>query len=149
MLLLKPVSQQESPVSPLEVNPGVIWARRFGTLLGVFYLIWAPAVYIQLGEVAGTAHALRAGFIMLLGVMLILPYDRFPVSKTWKFLFGLLCLNCAAFVFTMIVSVMFDYMAAAEREERLGVPGFEGTLIFLTLMQPPAVLFQRRPDMLD
>ena len=35
------------------------------------------------------------------------------------------------------------------RGERLGVPGFEGTLIFLALLQVPVVLFQRKPDMLD
>jgi hypothetical protein len=49
----------------------------------------------------------------------------------------------------MIASVMFGYMAAAERGERLGVPGFEGTLIFFALMQVPTVLFQRRPDLID
>ncbi|MGK0309380.1 MAG: hypothetical protein ACJAYS_000196 [Lentimonas sp.] len=54
-----------------------------------------------------------------------------------------------AFVFLMIVSVIFDYMAAEANGERLGVPGFEGTLIFLALLQVPAVLFQRRPDLLD
>lgn len=149
MHLVDAVSQQEAAVENLQVNPGVIWARRFGTLLGLFYIVWGPAVYLQLGEVAGTAHAMRAGFLVFLGIMLMLPYDRFPAAKTWKILFGILCASCVALVFTMIISVMFDYMAAAEREERLGVPGFEGTLIFLTLMQPPAVLFQRRPDMLD
>jgi hypothetical protein len=49
----------------------------------------------------------------------------------------------------MIASVMFGYMAAADQGERLGVPGFEGTLIFVALMQVPAILFQRRPDLLD
>lgn len=134
---------------PSAINPGVIWARRFGTLLGIFYLVWGPWGYFSLGEVAGTAHALRSLFICALGIMLVLPYERFQAAKVWKTLFALLCVCAVAFVFTMIVSVMFDYMAAAERDERLGVPGFEGTLIFLTLMQPPAVLFQRRPDFLD
>jgi len=49
----------------------------------------------------------------------------------------------------MVVSVMFNYMAAADQGERLGVPGFEGTLIFLSLLQVPAVLFQRKPDLID
>ena len=30
----------------------------------------------------------------------------------------------------MVAVVIFAYMAAAERGERLGVPGFEGSLIF-------------------
>ncbi|MEM7673680.1 MAG: hypothetical protein AAF212_10090 [Verrucomicrobiota bacterium] len=143
------MSTDASAIEQLEVNPGVTWARRFGALLGVFYLIWGPASYLQLGEVAGTAHFARALFIACLGVLLMLPYNRIRSPKAWKPCFAILALGCVAFVFTMIVSVMFDYMAAAEREERLGVPGFEGTLIFLTLMQPPAVLFQRRPDFLD
>lgn len=131
------------------VNPGVVWARRFGSLLGVFYLIWGPMSYLKLGEVAGTAHFLKAAFIVFIGIMLMLPYSKFTAPKVWKACFITLCSCCFAFVFVMIVSVMFEYMAAAEREERLGVPGFEGTLIFLTLMQPPAVLFQRRPDYLN
>ena len=130
-------------------NSGVSWARRFGSLLGIFYIIWGPMTYIGLGEVAGPAHFARAAFLVFLGAMLMLPYSRFSGAKLWKGTFVLLCICSVAFVFTMIISVMFDYMAAAEREERLGVPGFEGTLIFLTLMQAPAVLFQRRPDMLD
>ena len=49
----------------------------------------------------------------------------------------------------MIISVIFNYIEVAARGERLGVPGFEGTLIFLALLQVPAVLFQYRPDLLD
>ena len=49
----------------------------------------------------------------------------------------------------MVVVVIFAYMASDARGERLGVPGFEGTLIFLALLQVPIVLFQRKPDMLD
>jgi hypothetical protein len=53
-----------------------------------------------------------------------------------------------ALVFVLIVSVIFDYMAAAERDERLGVPGVEGTIIFLGLMQVPVQRFLRNPDLL-
>lgn len=49
----------------------------------------------------------------------------------------------------MVAVVMFAYMAAAGRGERLGVPGFERTLVFLALLQVPVVLFQRKPDLLD
>ena len=133
----------------MKPNSGVAWARKFGALLGAFYLFWGPKTYLELGEVAGTAHLARAVFIVFLGIMLMLPYSKFKAAQLWKGTFTLLCACSVAFVFTMIISVMFDYMAAAEREERLGVPGFEGTLIFLTLMQAPAVLFQRRPDMLS
>ena len=63
--------------------------------------------------------------------------------------FGLLVGLSALFVFVMVVVVIFAYMASDARGERLGVPGFEGTLIFLALLQVPVVLFQRKPDMLD
>ena len=49
----------------------------------------------------------------------------------------------------MVAVVIFDYIAAADRGERLGVPGLEGTLIFLALLQVPVVLFQHKPDLLD
>ena len=49
----------------------------------------------------------------------------------------------------MVVAVMFAYMEHAERGEKLGVPGLEGSLIFIALLQPPLVLFQRKPDLLD
>ena len=49
----------------------------------------------------------------------------------------------------MVVVVMFAYIESAERGERLGVPGFQGTLIFLALMQIPSILFRKNPDLLD
>jgi hypothetical protein len=55
----------------------------------------------------------------------------------------------AGFVFIMIVSVMFAYMALAEQGQKLGVPGLEGSLIFIALLQPPVVLFRRKPDLLN
>ena len=61
----------------------------------------------------------------------------------------LLLLISIGFVFLMIVVVMFSYIASAERGERLGVPGFEGTLIFLCLLQAPTILFRKNPDLLD
>lgn len=130
-------------------NEGVTWARRMGSLLGLFFIVWGPWTAISIGSAAGGAHWARAFFVAALGVMLMLPYSRFKTTRIWRIAFGMLCACSVAFVFVMIISVMFDYMAAAERDEKLGVPGFEGTLIFLTLMQPPAVLFQRKPDLLD
>ena len=68
--------------------------------------------------------------------------NKIPIyERTLKFKIG--------FVFLMIVVVMFSYIAAAERGERLGVPGFEGTLIFLCLLQAPTILFRIHPDLLD
>lgn len=86
-------------------------------------------------------------FSALIGVLQILLGSI--KSKTFKILFPILCILSIGFVFLMVVEVMFAYMAAAERGERLGVPGFQGSLIFLTLLQVPTILFRRNPDLLD
>ena len=44
---------------------------------------------------------------------------------------------------------MYQYIELAEMGERLGVPGLEGSLVFLSLLQPPTLLFERNPDFLD
>ena len=77
-----------------------------------------------------------------------LPYQKLSGSA-WRIGYGALVLLSIGFVFLMIVVVMFSYIAAAERGERLGVPGFEGTLIFLCLLQAPTILFRKHPDLLD
>lgn len=86
-------------------------------------------------------------FSALIGVLQI-PFVSIK-SKIFKIFFSILCLLSIGFVFLMVVEVMFAYMAAAERGERLGVPGFQGSLIFLTLLQVPTILFRRNPDLLD
>ena len=92
--------------------------------------------------------AFKAGYFVAYGLALVVPYARLE-AKQWKLGFTSLAVLSALFVFLMVVHVMFAYMAAADRGEKLGVPGLEGTLIFVGLMQVPVVLFQRKPDLLD
>ena len=128
------------------VPDGVRYARWAGHALG-FILICAAIVSVIRG-LEGAFSSIKASYFILYGIVLNLPFMRISDAR-WKSVYGLLVFCSIAFVFVMVASVMFSYMDAADRGERLGVPGLEGSLIFLALMQVPAVLFQRRPDLVD
>lgn len=91
----------------------------------------------------------RACYWAAFGALLLAPYSRLPEGRAWKTAFAVLCFACAAFVFVMIAKVLFEYIEASERGQKPGIPGFEGAMIFVALMQPPAALFLRRPELLD
>jgi hypothetical protein len=131
---------------PPRPHPGLSYARGAGRLLGIFLIVLALKGFFSGGE--GAFEGFKSIYFLIYGILLNLPYQRIP-ERNWKPIYGVLVITSAAFVFVMIASVMFAYMAAAEIGERLGVPGFEGSLIFLALMQVPVVLFQRKPDLLD
>ncbi len=128
------------------VPDGVRYARWAGHALGSVLI--CIGIVSALRGLEGSFEIFKAIYFILYGIVLNLPFSRIPEAR-WKGSFALLTLCSAAFVFVMVVSVMFSYMAAADRGERLGVPGLEGSLIFLALLQVPAVLFQRKPDLLD
>lgn len=134
-----------SPASS-EVPQGVRYARWAGHLLGLV-LIGLGLTQLIEGAQGFFAH-FQALYFIGYGLYLYIPFPKVP-DTSWKWVYGLLIGASAAFVFLMIAHVMFAYMDAAEQGERLGVPGFEGMLIFFALMQVPAVLFQRKPDLLD
>ena len=96
---------------------------------------------------SGLAY-LKIFYYSLLALWVQLPYPKLSASA-WRVCYGALVILSIGFVFLMIVVVMFSYIASAERGERLGVPGFEGTLIFLCLLQAPTILFRKNPDLLD
>ena len=125
---------------------GLRYARWAGHFLGI--LLIGLAVKNLVSGSMDTFTAIQTVYFILYGLMLNIPFTKVS-DASWKLVFGALVLVSVLFVFLMIATVMFAYMAAADRGERLGVPGFEGTLIFLALMQVPVVLFQRKPDMLD
>ena len=128
------------------VPDGVRYARWAGHALGCILI--CAAIVSTIRGLEGTFSSIKASYFILYGIVLNLPFMRISDAR-WKLIYGLLVFCSVAFVFVMVVSVMFNYMNAADRGERLGVPGLEGTLIFLALMQVPAVLFQRRPDLID
>ena len=134
-------------LSNTTVPDGVRYARLAGRLLGL--LLICMGIVSLIGDSHGSSFArFKAIYFVTYGGLLNLPFKRIA-WKQWKWSYGVLVASSVAFVFVMVVSVIFDYMAADARGERLGVPGFEGTLIFFALLQVPVVLFQRRPDLLD
>lgn len=128
------------------IPDGVRYARWAGHALGLILI--CTAVVATIRGLEGFFESFRAGYFIIFGCLLNLSFTEIS-DKHWKWAYGLLVICSAAFVFIMVVSVMFNYMEAADRGERLGVPGLEGTLIFLALMQVPTVLFQRKPDLID
>ncbi|MEM7792347.1 MAG: hypothetical protein AAF546_13160 [Verrucomicrobiota bacterium] len=125
---------------------GLLIARWAGRLLGLVLFVWAISIFAQSNTSA--FETFKAAYITLYGILLITPFQQLE-ELLWKVSYSALVLLSAGFVFLMIATVMFAYMAAAERGERLGVPGREGTMIFVALMQVPVVLFQRKPDLMD
>lgn len=142
MSLTKESNQADNSTPP----DGVRYARYAGQLLGV--LLFGLALRNIISGDMGLFTTVQTIYFVIYGALLNAPFTKVPEAR-WKQVFGLLVVLSILFVFLMIATVMFSYIAAADRNERLGVPGFEGTLIFLALMQVPAVIFQRKPDLLD
>ena len=44
---------------------------------------------------------------------------------------------------------LFNYIDMISVGRKPGLPAFNGTLIFIALLQVPAVLFERRPELLE
>ena len=135
---------QEMPKT--RIPDGVQYARLAGRLLGILLICMGTLSFFD--SFSGSFDCFKAVYFFAYGSLLNLSFERMT-ARTWKCLFGLLIVSSVAFVFVMVIAVIFDYMAADARGERLGVPGFEGTLIFFALLQVPAVLFQHKPDLLD
>ena len=132
-------------ISPA-TSRGLHYARWAGRLMGVGLLL-AAALDLSAGELS-TLDLIRDSYFLIYGLLLNLPFRQMR-DRSWNWAFGALTLASVGFVFLMIVSVMFAYMEMAEQGERLGVPGLEGSLIFIALMQVPVLLFQRKPDLID
>ena len=143
-------SVQATEKTPLQ--RGLTYARWGGYLFSALLLILALGEYRSLTsasppELSGFA-TFKLFYYSLLALWVQLPYQKLS-AFAFRIIYGALVLLSVGFVFLIIVVVMFSYIAAAERGERLGVPGFEGTLIFLCLLQAPTILFRKNPDLLD
>ena len=122
---------------------------RYGRIAGhVLTLLLLTLGLSALVKGSGVFESFKGVYFITYSIVISLPFARLS-DKSWRWGFGLLVGLSALFVFLMVGVVIFAYMASDARGERLGVPGFEGTLIFLALLQVPVVLFQRKPDMLD
>jgi|TARA_Y100000385_G_scaffold186774_1_gene193063 hypothetical protein len=139
----------DSPQFDADRRASTALGLRYGRIAGhVLTLLLLALGLSALIKGSGTFEAFKGVYFITYSIVISLPFTRLS-DKSWRLGFGLLVGLSALFVFVMVVVVIFAYMASDARGERLGVPGFEGTLIFLALLQVPVVLFQRKPDMLD
>ena len=134
-------------ISATHVPDGVRYARLAGRLLGLILICMGVGSLFSGAE--NSFAVFKAIYFVGYGSLLNLPFERIASQQQWKWSYGLLVISSVMFVFVMVIAVIFNYMEADARGERLGVPGLEGTLIFFALLQAPVVLFQRRPDLLD
>ena len=139
-------ANQPSEKTPLE--RGLNYARWGGYLFSLLLLILAFNESRSITAESTAFTYFKLFYYGFLALWVQLPYQKLS-GRAWRIGYGALVLLSIGFVFLMIVVVMFSYIASAERGERLGVPGFEGTLIFLCLLQAPTILFRKHPDLLD
>lgn len=140
--------KEPKPSEKTALERGLEYARYSGYLFSALLLILAISEFRSLSTESTGFSYFKLFYYSLLALWVQLPYQKLTASA-WRISYGALVLLSIGFVFLMIVVVMFSYIASAERGERLGVPGFEGTLIFLCLLQAPTILFRKNPDLLD
>ena len=128
------------------IPDGIRYARMAGRLLGVALI--CIGILALINSAKSPFAVFKAIYFIAYGSLLNLPFGKLARQK-WNWAYGAVVFSSIVFVFVMVVAVIFDYMEADMRGERLGVPGFEGTLIFFALLQVPTVLFERKPDLLD
>ncbi len=134
---------------PPSVPDGVRYARRAGLVLGLLLLGFAARELLrELGPTVQTRW-INAAFITAFAFLQLVPWSRLRDERVWKRCYIAFCALTALFVFAMVIKVIFEYKDYYAVNRKMTIPGFQGLLIFLALMQPPAVLFERKPDLLD
>jgi len=128
---------------------GVALARGAGRVFAVVLLILALVAWWRPWTEPAVFFKLRSVYEALFALLVLMPFTRITSLRVWKWCVLGLLVATVGFVFLSVIGVIFEYMAAAEDGERLGVPGWRGTLIFVFLLQLPAVYFERHPDALD
>lgn len=130
---------------------GVRWARMAGVATGVFLLGRGLWLATGQGGVAGAEASpgwmLYGAGVAGYGVVLALPWRRLTAA-VFRWAFAVLVVGTLAFAFGQIAEAMFGIHALAAVGRKPGLPAFQGTLVFLALMQVPAVLFARHPELL-
>jgi hypothetical protein len=88
-------------------------------------------------------------FFIFYAALIALPWERIQSDKTWRKLFSLLCVLSVIFAFAMISEVMAKNYVASAAKTKARLPVFQAILLFSALGQIPALLFVRRPELLD
>ncbi|GAB4279049.1 MAG: hypothetical protein Tsb0018_08990 [Opitutales bacterium] len=126
---------------------GVAYCRYMGVGLGFFLIVWGCASWFRWNGALGLG-IVQGIFLCLYGLLLTAPWKTVP-ERTWRRMFFLLLGMTAGFVFFQVFDVLYQAALAEELHHKLAPPAFQGILIFIALMQVPAVLFERKPELLD
>lgn len=128
---------------------GLRYARAAGYGGALALLIWTPLNLIR-WQGAGPAALLtwESVFFPVYALLILAPGARLP-QRLWRWYFPALLVGSAAFVFTMVIDLMFLALLAGETGGKIPPPAFQSGLLFSCLLQVPTILFQRRPELLD
>lgn len=155
-------SQDEIPGNLLWTSPvWSMWIRALGVVAALFLGYLA---YKQGTDTAGTIT--RTFVYGLSAVLLILPWNLFS-AKCWKPLFILFLAVMAALVFAQMVEVLSLYSSVSTKAQqptdeslfqlatgslnkatKPRPPIDRGIILFFALLQIPAILFRRHPQIL-
>ncbi len=126
------------------------YARMSAYAVAVLLLVWAVNKLLAVdAALYPWVNYLSFFYTMLYAIWMVFPWIKLKSAKQWKVgMIGFLILSFV-FVFLLIANIMIDSSVAASEGRRLGVPGLEGTIIFLCLGQIPAILFERYPHLME
>ena len=128
---------------------GVKYARRAGFCLGLLLIAFAVREIFRSIGPSDFWRWLTAILLCGFATIQLTPWNRIHNEKVWKRCYLVFCAITVAFVFLMVIKTITDYRLYYAVHKKMTIPGFQGLLIFLALMQIPAVLFERKPDLLD
>lgn len=143
---------------------GLVYARWVCSFFGLF-IIFLALLEFSRGFTVGSffipprwkpetvtfplALNLENWFFVFFGFLILFPFERIKNDKSWKIVFGVICLASLIFAFAMISEVMAKNYIATAAKSKARMPVFQSILLFASLGQIPIHLFIRRPELLD
>ena len=128
---------------------GLTLIRVAGTLLGLILVLDGIQEFALAEGTTAPFPAIRNLAYVLFGGLLLLPWRRLAKAACWRSLFTVFAASALAFAFVLVFEVLFETVASVEMGQKTALPAIEGVMAFIGLMQIPAVLFIRRPELLE
>lgn len=126
------------------------YGRWLGYPLAMVLVIVGAATIVSPPAPPAWFFVIRGSVEIALATLLLIPYQGLRVhSRLWWWCFGSLALGSVIFVFLRVIGVLFEAIQLEEQGERVGLPAFSGTLVFLVLLQLPIIFFRKHPDQMN
>ncbi len=161
------VQPESSPSESNDAN--LLWTSpRWNRILRLLGLVASLFLFWQAWQqgFASVGAALRSGIYVVAGILVWLPWSRLA-GFWWKRMFTVFCVTLFFLVFAQMYEVLANYsrLSPASKRDTGGTlfqvdvdpiakankprpPIDRGVILFLVLLQVPAVLFLRHPRML-